>query len=577
VGNLSVRLIKTKLVIVAATIGFAASAQELNLDASQATDTTVEGAASDLSGPSDAAVNAAKEANRAASKSIGGISQGGASTTSGPAEIPARSGLTGKKQARRAPLTFVLKDIIFTSSGYLTDEELAALKTQLTGRRYRADDLQSILDQVTRLYAARNIALAQPLLTSVDPVNGVVEIELFEARLGAIGFASSNAREQYYRWRLGVQEGDLADNRILDERLRRISATDGVQFDAGFNPGAERGFTDLKTKVKEPANFSGSVTADNYGTESKGQARVIGTARIASLTGWNDPLTVSLSGSEGSVGISTAYGRVIRPSGTLLSVSAGYDWSETIIAPVTRSDAFYGELALSEPVILEQNRRLLLNGSATYFDEKSLIGAVPIVDQDGFFVGLGATASWTGGNVSFVSTNGVRFAWYKNAILGEDLLSLVLSGDTTLGYKVGPSTTATLRGAWQLALNDPAPSRLDFTVASPFAVRGYPVGLEGGGSGYFVRAQIEHAISANHLPDGFSLSPFAFVDIGEAFDLVGNAQIGQDFMASAGVGMSASFARRGFVEAFIAKPLVDAAGYDASGRMSVFVRGGLTF
>ena len=195
------KLLPAQLALALAMGVAGAGAQGIVLDDQQVEETTVEQRrAPARESVSDAAVAAAREANRAAAKAV--------------RREPRRKAAAVAKAPRTAPAHFVLRDIVFTPSAYLSADELAEAEAELVGKRYRADRLDTVIERIAQIYARHNIALAQPLLAGVDPATGTVRIELFEARLGAVRFKSANASEAYYRWRLGVKEGDLADNRL---------------------------------------------------------------------------------------------------------------------------------------------------------------------------------------------------------------------------------------------------------------------------------------------------------------------------------------------------------------------------
>jgi hemolysin activation/secretion protein len=515
------------------------------------------------SGATDAALEAAREADRAAARAARAVAGGAA---------------RAQPQAAAAPRSFVLRDIRFTPSAYLDAASLQAAEAALVGRRFSLSDLTPLLDAVARLYAERDIALAQPLIRAVDPRAGIVDVELFEARLGAVRFRSSNARPAYYRWRLGAAPGDLADTRLLDARLTRLTLTDGVTFDAQFTPGAARGQTDMVVEVREPARWSGEIAADNYGTESRGAERLSATLRATSLTGWNDPFALSLSGGQHALSVSASYGRVIHPSGLSMALTLGIDRSETADRPRLETRARFGEVSLSYPVLVEERRRLTASAALHAFSERSELAGVRTLDQEGGYLSLALSGAWFWDRASLVASQAVRIVTYDDAVAGtRGTRAVTLPGDATLAYRVTDATTLSLRAGWQIARRAPAPSRLEFTAASPFAVRGYPTGLQAGDAGWFLRAQIEHSVASRALPPGASLTPFVFLDVGEAYDFDGRTHTGQGRLAAAGVGISSVWQDRFFADAFVAKPLNDVPGFSADGEWSVFARVGVRF
>jgi hemolysin activation/secretion protein len=155
--------------------------------------------------------------------------------------------------------------------------------------------------------------------------------------------------------------------------------------------------------------------------------------------------------------------------------------------------------------------------------------------------------------------------------------SVTYPGDASVAARLSEATTLSLRAGWQIAGRAPAPARLKFSTASPFAVRGYPTGLQSGDSGWYLRAQIEHRVPADRLPRRMALTPFVFADMGEAYDLVGGSHVGQGRLASVGVGASMTWDDRLFADAYVAKPLRDVPGFTAAGKWALHARIGMRF
>ncbi|GGD20847.1 ShlB/FhaC/HecB family hemolysin secretion/activation protein [Sinisalibacter lacisalsi] len=549
---------KLAAAVMVTLVAFSATAQD-----AAPIETTIGGGDQAGNRPSDAAIEAAEEAVRAAARAT---ERAVAPAGAGEARMPPGAAL------------FVLREIRFTPSGYLEASSLAAIEATLLGRRFRADDLSAITDAVARVYAERGIVLAQPIVTGVDPANGRVEVELFEARIGAVRVASGLSRPEYYRWRLGLRTGDLADTRIIDARLNRLALTDGVAFDANFVPGSERGQTDLVAEVSEPKRLTGEITADNYGTPAQGTLRLGATLRNAALTGWNDPLALSISRGAGALSLSASYGRVITPSGAALSITAGYDRAETRAAPRVETQTRFAELSLAVPTLVEERRRVSFGLGMHWFSEQSDIAGAPLLDQAGGYLSLGTTAAWFGDFASIQVSQALRLLRYDDAITGATGIGgVLLPGDLTIAAPITRELSFSLRAGWQLAVAAPLPARFKFSSASPYAVRGYPTGLQSGDSGWFARAQFEYALPAEVLPEELSLTPFVFADTGEAHDYVAGRNVGQGRLASAGIGMSMTTGEGVFADAFVARPLRDVPGFTAGGRWSAFARVGLRF
>ena len=468
------------------------------------------------------------------------------------------------------PLNFTLRDIKFTSSGYLTAEELSAVEAQFVGRRMTEAGLAVMVDAINALYRARNLALAEAIVEAVDPARGLVSVELFEARLGATNYTSKNTSNAYLDFRLGLKVGDLADNNRIDERLVRLAITDGVLVDAAFNPGAARGLTNLDLTLSEPAPFSGSFGLSNYGPPSKGVVQASGTFRVTSLTGWNDPLSLGLTGSQGSISLNGSYGRIVTPDGTRLTSSAGYSYSKAISGPSIVSHGAFADIGVSMPLVLEQQKRLYANTNLQIFRDTADLGGVGIVDQTGWFASAGLSAQYFGDGWQVLTAGSARFGVYDDVIANQaGTIFADVSGQLAASIGLGQDFILSLSSGAQYALLNGMPSRFQFSVTSPFAVRGYTTDHSSADSGYWSQLQIQRAFPVSGLPENLIVQPYAFVDAGEAFETTSGTPIGLGAAISTGAGMALQYGSSVSGDVFVAKPLTDITGFTAAGQWSL--------
>jgi hemolysin activation/secretion protein/invasion protein IalB len=457
-------------------------------------------------------------------------------------------------------------DVRFTPSEYLTTGELDAAAAPYIGRRVTVADLGGLLDAVNRLYAQRGASLAEAFLVSID--GGIVDIELFEAHIGSVGYVAQNASDAYLAFRLGLEPGMLADTRLIEERLQRLALTDGAIAAASFLPGADRGLTDLTLTFEEPAPYWWYVGVDNYGAAATGMARMTIGGGLRSLTGWNDPLSVDVVVTQGSVAGVLTYSRVIHPSGTTLTGALDASASRTMTLPNVTDRAVTGTISLTHPVILEPNARWNVGGAVLAFGEDGTIAGVPLVSQRGSGVRVTSTGSWTGTALSLVATQALTVVQWDNLVTAtSDGWFVGLGGSASAVLSLGPALAFSIEAAGQLALSGAAPARFQFGASGPLATRGYGSELSKGDSGFFVRTELG-AAAPIVIDDGFALRPYAFADFGRAFEVTGPSQ---GLLASIGVGSGIVIVERMSGDIFVAKPLLDANGFSAADAYEIRV------
>lgn len=519
--------------------------QQIELDPDAALDTEVE-----TPGPAEAAPVAEAEAAAEAAAEA-------------PALLPAPRRQTGANaraaQAvvrQRPPSSFVLRDIRFSGpSSYLDAATLDRAEAALVGRRYPLQRIGIIGQTLSRLYADREIFTAQAIVTDLDIATGVVTVDLLEARLGAVrGPSAGGLSADYLRYRLGLGAGDLADSRIINERLLRLFVTDGLAVAADFAPGAAPGATDLTLSPVEPPVPRGSVTLDNFGSSSLGEERLSLAYTIPNLTGWNDPLTISSTLREGSVSGSLSYGRVVTRDGGRIGFSITATQSESLDDPPTEGRFREATLSYAHPVVAEPDRQLTLRAALTAFEEGTTFLGEDILDQSAREIALTVEAGRVTEERTFAGSATLQVGRYDDGVLGRDVDYRIASASATLTQTLGQDMLLAATAFGQHALEGPVPGARTLGVTDPGAVRGYPAGLSSGDSGYVIRLQLEKAtplrLGTEDLP--VPVRPFVFFDIGQAFD---STDVGLGRARSIGIGAAFAIGDTVFGDVYVAKPL----------------------
>lgn len=478
-------------------------------------------------------------------------------TTTTPDTPRASQRLTQTRVRRRAvPTTFVLRDIKFSPSQYISQAQLDAVERKLVGVRYRRVSLNAIAAAVSQLYLDQGIFTAQALVRDVNFAKGILDIELLEARIGKVTYQSNSLSDKYLAYRLNTNAGDMADNRLLERRLNAFQITDGVNLQAGYAPGASHGLTDMTVIAPDIPKHATTITLDNYGSESSGTAQLTLAHTIYNLTGWNDPLSFSYTYREGSDALSLGYRRVVAPRGAAISFSLSGSNSKTLTAPSSTGKTLSASIGYSYPVITETKRQLTFGGAISYFSETSDLLGVRTLDHRGYEVSVEMSTFNLGNKWSLTSRIGLMSGRYDNRVAALNGLSYTAATiNASYARSLGPDifVTATIGG--QYAISGVMPSTRQFTVTAPNAVRGYPTSLSSGSSGYFARFQLEKSTPYKISNSKIGLRPFAFVDAGEACD---SSRVALGFASSIGLGMSFTHNNKVYGDIYIAKPMTTA-------------------
>jgi len=515
-------------------------AQSVDLNAADAVDTQVE-TQTETPQTADEAGQAAAAAETAAE----------AADTSPTQAAPATQRTAAKPQPRRAPPGVLIRDVVYSGpSSYLSEAELAQIEAGLVGRRYSNAGLALIPQAINQAYADKGIVTAQAILRSV--AGGRAEVELLEARIGAVRATPGIVSDDYVRFRLQLPAGSLADNRVIATRVQQLALSDNLPLDIGYAPGQAYGTTDLTVAYPQQKRHVTSVTLDNYGSASSGEAQLTVAHTIRSLTGWNDPLSFSVLLREGAKGGTISYARTITPSGGFISLVGAYTKSNSITGPNIEGEQKSLDVTFTQPLVVEQTYRTSLGFGLSGYAETSSLFGVQTLNHRGAEVSVNASYYRAGEGWSVTYAPRVIFGQYDDAVTPRADISYAaaqvnLFASVALGADVvGSVTVSGQKRGWGIL-----PSQRKFTVTSPAGVRGYPTNLSSGDSGYFARVQVEK-ITPAILSGNFGARPFAFYDLGEAYDST-DTPLG--FASSAGLGVSFSVGNTAFGDIYVAKPL----------------------
>ena len=477
-----------------------------------------------------------------------------------------------------APAPARVRRVVVGPSAYLDPGALEQVARGLEARRLTTAQLDQLTAAFDALYDERGIALAQTVVRRVDAAGGTVELGFMEARIDRLTVLGRLASPERYAALIGLEAGDLADTRVLEERLLRLALLSGVRSTVDFSPGAAPGETTLTVTMEEPPRHQGSVTLDTHGTDATGRYRATLTFSDASLTGRLDRLGASLTLAEGLVSGALSYNRPVGLEGTQVFGLLTGERSRNITGPAVRGGNALAEFGLSHPVVLRAERQIFLRGSIFAFGERRRTAGVPTTRQTGFGATLGGSiAAETGGmNLSLDTT--LRLIRWSDRVLGLSGLTtayLTLEGAALipLGGEAGP--LAVLRGGAQAVGGREAAAQFRGTVTSAQRVRGYPSGTVSGDRYLWASAELR-AREGFVLGAGLRALPYAFADVGRGWDRTGGTTTAQPMGAAVGFGAALGIGQAGSGDLFLAMP-VRAVGTTTRGDWRVEARFGLSF
>ncbi len=399
----------------------------------------------------------------------------------------------------------------FVGATLLADALLQAEVQPYIGQTLDYDGLNKVTQKISQLYQ-RNGWLAKVFLPPQDIQNGLVTIEINEAKLGEVRTNSDeNARlnpKLATNMLANVQQkGAPLSSKALERAMLLINDTPGFSGQATLSSGAQTGETDVTLNLADTPIFNGRVWADNYGSRLLGKARLNGLVSFNNLTGWGDQLTVNALVSKGVEYVQGGYEFPVGSAGTRINLAGSVSNYEItgggLSALDPQGEAYSYRLGVKHPLVRSRYSNLSLQANAESINSKDELLNIEISDReyraltlglrgdhsDSF--GLGGTfwggVSLTAGDLDLSGNSGdlatdkitrrtdgrynkVNFYLGRQQILADRITAKALLSGQIADQNLGAYEKFTLGGPAGLA---------GFTVGEGSADQGWMLNLEG--------------------------------------------------------------------------------------------------
>ncbi len=448
---------------------------------------------------------------------------------------------------------FAVREIRFSPSAILSEKQLEDLARKALGPQVSLADLQRLVAEINTLYRARGVVTALAVLPPQDVSSGIVEIRLIEGRLGDISLQGNASTEaSFVTDRIPLASGDLVDLGSLEDALVRFNRTNDVQIAGELLPGDQLGLTDLSLLLSEPPRQQFQVFTDNLGVPATGTYRIGASYLNRSLLGYRDDLSLLITGADGLLNWSVAYGFPINTGGGRLNF--GYYVAETSIkngtlAPLNLSGSSVAKvITLRQPTYVSRRAQLDVVASAGWSNSDTDIDDVPLQQLDSNYQSLGLEGR-------IFEAQGSTFASYTytaGRVTSEERRDFRISRVALLHNRNlagGWSLWGSGSGQWSNSVL--LPSNQQYFIGGEGSVRGYPTGLLGGDEGYTASLELRRPLPLPATRPGgdlLAMSGFMFIDYGRVYPFrpTGSVLPHWQQITGAGFGLRGSLGRNLF-------------------------------
>ena len=225
----------------------------------------------------------------------------------------------GAKLPPSAP--FIVTTIQITGNTLFDTATLHGLVADAEGKTLTLSNLDDLASRITDYYHNHGYPLARAYIPAQTIKDGIVRVEIIEARYGKVKLDNSSRVNGLLLERtLSSLKGEQPISQAgMDRALLLLSDIPGVEVNATLKPGESVGTSDLMVTTTPGQAVAGNVVLDGYGNRYTGRLRASGSATFNNPFHHGDylGLNVLTSGSGMSYG-RVAYDTLLDGCGTHL-------------------------------------------------------------------------------------------------------------------------------------------------------------------------------------------------------------------------------------------------------------------
>ena len=202
----------------------------------------------------------------------------------------------------------MVKTLQITGNAQFDSATLHALIADAEGQTLTLAQLTAVADRITDYYHSHQYPLARAILPAQTIKEGVVVIQVLEARYGKVTLNNqSHVRDSLLASTLApLKSGDVIEQREMDHVLLLLSDVPKIAVNAIIKPGETVGTSDLDVTTLPGPRLTGIASVDDYGNRYTGRTR--GGATLSVIDPFSQGDYLSLAGL--SSGQDLNYGRL---------------------------------------------------------------------------------------------------------------------------------------------------------------------------------------------------------------------------------------------------------------------------
>lgn len=408
---------------------------------------------------------------------------------------------------------FEVKRLQITGNTVFSTDILHALLADQEGKPLTLIQINALAGRITTYYQERGYPLARAIIPAQTIKDGVVVIQVVEARYGKVQLNNqSKVNDSLLQSTLApLHSGEVIDDDTLNRSLLLLSDVPGVGVSATLAPGAEVGTSDIAVNTTENPTALANIALDNYGNRYIDRVRVSGNLNLVNPLHHGDILSATLL----STGSGMNFGRLsydILVNGRGTHVGGAYSYlryklGSEIAALGANGTASVASLWAKHPLLRSKDANVY---TQLQFDSKRLRDHVDVsalrTDRHSHNWVLSVSGdlrdNLLAGGVSVWS-----LGWTNGRVIFDDAAAAAAdaaAGKTRGSFSKWNANISRLQALTQrnaLYLNFAAQwsdGNLDsaekMTAGGPYTVRAYDIGAMSGDTGYVGTVELRHEL-----------------------------------------------------------------------------------
>jgi hemolysin activation/secretion protein len=419
---------------------------------------------------------------------------------------------------------FEVKNIQISGNTLFGTAILHARVADGEGKTITLSELGNLAARITDYYHDHGYPLARAIVPAQTIQDGVVRLEVIEARYGKIALDNrSRVSDALLQATLAaLQSGQIIAQADIDRVLLLLSDVPGMEVNATLAPGEAVGTSDLTVAATPAPDISGNAALDNYGNRYIGRVRASVSANFYNPLHHGDNFSFSgLTSGNGMRYANVAYATLLDGRGTRLGASyssLSYALGDTLAALDAHGTAQVASLWLRHPWVRGGEVNLY---AQLEYDHKTLrdhtdAASPPVKNDrhmDNWTAGLSGDLrdAWLSGGINTwsmgVSAGRVGF---DDAAAGANDAAAANTRGGFIKWNVTASRLQALDQENSLYLNfagQGANGNLDpsekMSVGGPYSVRAYGMGAVSGDAGYNLSIELRRELGGQWQATAF--------------------------------------------------------------------------